>query len=540
MVKKSANTSNTKKIKNKKWLTGLIFQRIVVILLILLQLAFLIYFIFSGSRNYQWISITLTVISLLIVLSIITKNEKGAYKFTWAIFILVFPVFGGLFYLFFHIESGTKRFKNKLIYAYDAYKKNFLSLGNYLSVILKTKQDNVKLMKYLHNFAGYPIYTCSNCTYLSSGESYFEEMLSELKKAEKYIFMEYFIISDGLMWNSILDILKEKAAAGVDVRLIYDDVGCFLRLPKNFTKELAKFKIKAVVFNALHPILTTKQNNRDHRKITIIDGKVAFTGGINIADEYINHIKKFGHWKDAGIKLVGTAVWSFVIFFLQMWLFCTKDKIEEPSKFYPIQLLQESTSTATEQNFTFTGTNENEGTLQPYEDSPADTENVGEHVYLEIIGSAKQYLYITTPYLIIDDTMLSALKLSAKSGVDVIIITPHIWDKRFVHFTTQSYYRELIEAGVKIYEYTPGFIHSKIFISDDSVATVGTTNMDFRSLYLHFECGAVIYDKNTISDIKSDFKETLSKCEQISLEHCKKSFPLRLLQNFARLFAPLM
>ena len=533
MTSRAKSSEKHKKIKNKKWLTGLIFQRFVVILLILLQLAILIFLISSVSRKYTWVSITLTVVSLLIVLSIIPKNEKGAYKFTWAIFILVFPVFGGLFYLFFHIESGTNRFKNKLKEADEAYKKYFLSRGNFLPGICQTQcnEKNIKLMKYLHNFAGYPVFPDSDCKYLKIGEEYFEEMLSELKKAEKYIFLEYFILSEGYMWDALFEVLREKAAAGVDVRLIYDDVGCFLRLPKNFAKELSKHKIKAVAFNAIHPMLTTKQNNRDHRKITVIDGKVAFTGGINIADEYINHIERFGHWKDAGIKIEGAAVWSFVLFFLQMWFYCTKEREDDLSRFYPDNLLQ-SRSELSECN--------TDGLVQPYADSPADKENVGEHVYLEVIGSSKKYLYITTPYLIIDDTMLSALKLAAKSGVDVVIITPHIWDKRLVHFTTQSYYRELIEAGVKIFEYTPGFIHSKIFVSDDSVATVGMTNMDFRSLYLHFECGAVIYDKNTIADIKDDFLETLKESQQISIEQCKKSFPVRLIQNIVRLFAPLM
>lgn len=279
MTSRAKSSEKHKKIKNKKWLTGLIFQRFVVILLILLQLAILIFLISSGSRKYTWVSITLTVVSLLIVLSIIPKNEKGAYKFTWAIFILVFPVFGGLFYLFFHIESGTNRFKNKLKEADEAYKKYFLSRGNFLPGIYQTQcnEKNIKLMKYLHNFAGYPVFPDSDCKYLKIGEEYFEEILSELKKAEKYIFLEYFILSEGYMWDALFEVLREKAAAGVDVRLIYDDVGCFLRLPKNFAKELSKHKIKAVAFNAIHPMLTTKQNNRDHRKITVIDGKVAFT-----------------------------------------------------------------------------------------------------------------------------------------------------------------------------------------------------------------------------------------------------------------------
>ena len=262
MTSRAKSSEKHKKIKNKKWLTGLIFQRFVVILLILLQLAILIFLISSGSRKYTWVSITLTVVSLLIVLITITKNEKGAYKFTWAIFILVFPVFGGLFYLFFHIESGTNRFKNKLKEADEAYKKYFLSRGNFLPGICQTQcnEKNIKLMKYLHNFAGYPVFPDSDCKYLKIGEEYFEEMLSELKKAEKYIFLEYFILSEGYMWDALFEVLREKAASGVDVRLIYDDVGCFLRLPKNFTKELSKHKIKAVVFNSPHAYHKAKQS----------------------------------------------------------------------------------------------------------------------------------------------------------------------------------------------------------------------------------------------------------------------------------------
>lgn len=327
------------------------------------------------------------------------------------------------------------------------------------------------------------------------------------------------------MWNSILDILKRKAAAGVKVRLLYDDLGCFFLLPTDYPKQLHTYGIECRVFNPFRPFLTVKQNNRDHRKIASIDGKVAFTGGINLADEYINAYEKHGHWKDASVMVAGKAAWSFTLMFLQMWEFCTG--IDEdytmyyPWKDYPCEI-------------------QGTGFVQPYADSPMDKDNVGEHVYLQIINNAKRYVYINTPYLIIDDNLLSALRLAAKSGVDVRIVTPHRWDKRFVHMTTRSYYRELIDAGVKIYEYSDGFIHSKTFVSDDKTATVGTTNLDFRSLYLHFECGTWMYESEAVLEVRDDFLTTLDHCQQITEKDCKCGLIMRIFQDILRVFAPLM
>ena len=302
-------------------------------------------------------------------------------------------------------------------------------------------------------------------------------------------------------------------------------MGCFFTLPNNYPKQLKKHGIQCAVFNPFRPVLTVKQNNRDHRKIAVIDGKVAFTGGINLADEYINAIEKHGHWKDAAIMLEGEAAWSFTLIFLQMWELCTHTD-EDYSLFYPWQ----------EQDCPVAAN----GFVQPYADCPTDSENVGEHVYLQIINNAKEYVYINTPYLIVDDSMLSALCLAAKSGVDVRIVTPHIWDKRIVHMTTRSYYRELIKAGVKIYEYTNGFIHSKTFVSDDHTATVGTTNLDFRSLYLHFECGTVLYESDAVMAVKEDFLQTLDICQKITEKDCSANIVVRLFQDVLRLFAPLM
>ena len=299
-------------------------------------------------------------------------------------------------------------------------------------------------------------------------------------------------------------------------------MGCFLTLPPDYVQTLAEYSIEAAVVNPFKPFLTVKQNNRDHRKITVIDGRVAFTGGINLADEYINAVEKYGHWKDSAIMLKGDAAWSFALIFLQMWRLVTKRE-EELSQYRP------SPDTCLSDGF-----------VQPYADSPTDDDNVGEHVYLQIINNAKGYLYINTPYLIVDDSMISALCLAAKSGVDVRIITPHKWDKRIVHITTRSYYQELIRSGVKIYEYTIGFNHAKTFVSDDAVATVGTTNLDFRSLYHHFECGTVVYGSRAVMEVKEDFLNTLTICHQITQEDLRSNVFMRMLQDVLRLFAPLM
>ena len=306
------------------------------------------------------------------------------------------------------------------------------------------------------------------------------------------------------------------------VRVLYDDMGCFLSLPPDYTQKLAQYGIEAAVFNPFQPFLTVKQNNRDHRKITVIDGKVAFTGGINLADEYINAVEKYGHWRDSAIQLRGDAAWSFALIFLQMWQLVTKQR-ENIDQYRPTA-----------------ASGIRDGFVQPYADSPTDDDNVGEHVYLQIITGAKDYLYINTPYLIVDDSMISALCLAAKSGVDVRILTPHRWDKRIVHFTTRSYYRELLQSGVKIYEYTIGFNHAKTFVSDDAVATVGTTNLDFRSLYHHFECGTVLYGSRAVMEVKEDFLNTLPICHEITQEELRSNVFVRMAQDVLRLFAPLM
>lgn len=510
---------------SQRWLRILFRRRIMVTFLLALQIGILVFVVSTSSQKIDLINRISTITSYFVVIYIISKNDKSSYKLTWVILILVFPVFGGLFYLLFNFQSSTTKVRKTIEKIKFESQSLFVPKENILTKIANENEEVFPLVKYLQGCAGFPVYQNTQTEYLTPGELMFERLTEELKKAERYIFLEYFIIQEGIMWNTVLEILKEKAKQGVDVRVIYDDMGCFFLLPKDYQKTLESMGIHCFVFNAFQPIMSTIQNNRDHRKIAVIDGKTAFTGGINLADEYINAIDKHGYWKDASIMVHGDAAWSFTLMFLQMWSLC-KNTIENYNKYRPRQ--------------TETCPVLSDGYVQPYADSPIDNENVGEHVYLKIINNAKKYVYINTPYLIIDDAMVSALKLAAKSGVDVRIVTPHRWDKRFVHMTTRSYYRELLRAGVKIYEYSRGFMHSKTFVSDDKVATVGTTNLDFRSLYLHFECGVLLYKNRSVMEIKKDYLDTLNICQEITMKDCVYNAFIRFVQEILRVFAPLM
>ena len=510
---------------NQRWFRALFRRRALVIALLLIQIAFVGMLIFTGSQAFQWINVVLRIVSFLAALYIVSKKDKGAYKTAWIFLILTFPLFGGLMYLLVHSQATTRWVAKEIRRSEEKAAPLYRLPGDGYAQAEAAIGDRFPQVRYLQNYMDFPVYTHTATTYYSPGEEMFAALLPELEKAEHYIFLEFFIIHEGVMWDSILEILKRKAKQGITVRLIYDDMGCFLLLPTDYPKQLEQMGISCVKFNPFRPFLSAIQNNRDHRKIISIDGKVAFTGGINLADEYINAIERFGHWKDSAIKVEGEAAWSFTLMFLQMWDACRREN-EDFSRYYPWQ------------------TNPcpviGDGFVQPYADTPMDTENVGEHVYLQILNQAKDYVYINTPYLIVDDSMVSALTLAAKRGVDVRIITPHKWDKWAIHMTTRSYYRELVKAGVKIYEYTNGFNHSKTFVSDDCTATVGTTNLDFRSLYLHFECGALLFNCKAVSQVKEDFLNTLTICQPITEEDCRHNVFVRLFQDILRLFAPLM
>lgn len=507
---------------NEKWFRSLLRKRFIIVVLLLIQIAAIVYTLISRSTTSKITTAALALLSLSVCLYIISRRDKGAFKLSWVFTIMMFPLFGGLFYLIFKVQSASRRLAGMRVKAEEKMRASADASDDALALLERKAPDYLPIARYLKETAGFPLYADSSADYLSPGEKFHEVLLAELEKAENYIFLEFFIVQDGKMWGSILDVLKRKVAQGVKVRLIYDDVGCFLKLPSGYAESLRSMGIETVVFNPFRPVLTSLQNNRDHRKIAVIDGKTAFTGGINLADEYINALERFGHWKDAGAVVHGPAAWSFTLMFLQMWQLCS-GKEEDYGQYRPV--LRESFA---------------DGFMQPWADSPNDRENVGEHVYMHMINRAKKYIYINTPYLIVDDSMVSALILAAKSGVDVRIVTPHKWDKRLVHMTTRSYYRELINGGVKIYEYSLGFIHSKTFICDDECANIGTTNLDFRSLYLHYECGLWLQGGRAVRQLKEDYLNTLQQCRQIKAEDCRSGIVKTLFQEILRLFAPLM
>ncbi|KHD36771.1 hypothetical protein NL50_09655 [Clostridium acetobutylicum] len=496
-----------------------------VVISALIQLFVLIFVIIKFNEYFVFFYGISIVVSIIAVLYILYNNSNPAYKIVWIIPILVFPLFGGLFYLFFGGSKLSRRTRKKMECILAKSRAVLIKGEAIINEIRNNNETAANQSSYIQNYSLFPPYKYTKAEYFSTGEETFNELIEQLKKAKQYIFLEYFIIKEGVMWNSVLQILRDKVQEGVEVRVIYDDIGCMFTLPNGYHKELEKIGIKCCVFNPLIPMVSFKFNNRDHRKIAVIDGLVGFTGGINLSDEYINKYQKYGYWKDTAIKVEGEAAWNLSVMFLSMWSFLRG--IDEDFN-------------------TFKNDNEKkfasrEGYVQPFADSPLDGEPVGEIIYMNLINKATKYVYITTPYLVIGNEMVTALTSAAKGGVDVRIITPHIPDKKIVHSVTKSYYKVLIESGVKIYEYMPGFIHSKTYVCDNEYGVVGSINMDFRSLYLHFECGVWMYKTNTVYDIKKDFMDTLDKSTEITLEEINKvKWYSTLWRVVLRVFAPLM
>lgn len=499
----------------------------VIVLLLIAQIATMIALLWHSTTQSSIASQVLQIISICVCLYIAGRRDKLSFKLTWIFVILCFPIFGGVLYLLFRMQSSYAHLQKKYS-RYRAGKLSFLEDAPNLSD--KIRRDfpvYENEIDYLHKSVGFPAYENIDAVYYRSGEEAFTAMLAHLRAAKRFIFLEFFIIDSGYMWDSIHDILRQKAADGVDIRIIYDDLGSMATLPRHFKKTLQAEGISARAFNPFRPLWTTLQNNRDHRKIVVVDGEFAMTGGFNIADEYINHVERFGHWKDAAVSISGEAVRSFTAIFLEAWASLTNCDIN-----YNLFLPKETT---------IASASPIPGFVQPYGADPTFRESIGEFIYMQMITRAREYLYIFTPYLILDDTLRSALKLSARSGVDVRIVTPHIPDKKFVFLATRSNYVELLEAGVRIYEYTPGFIHAKCFVSDDHCAVVGTTNLDFRSLFLHFECGIRFYYHPVIRDIRRDLEDTFAQSHEISLQECRKrSVFVRMIEPIIRILTPLL
>lgn len=516
-------------MKKARKLLRIIFGRTAfVVMSLLLQISILLAGFRFLSHYMVYIYGGFTLLSAFVILYVVNKDENPSFKLAWIIPITVIPVFGTLLYLFLELQWEGKIINRRLRENISDTQPYLKQNPRYMEQLAKISRSNANLAAYIENSGSYPVYGNTNVKYYPVGEEMFEDMKKELEKAKRFIFMEYFIVERGEMWDSILEILERKVQDGVEVRFMYDGMCCLVLLPYSYPRELRTKGLKAKMFAPIRPALSTYQNNRDHRKILVIDGHTAFTGGINLADEYINRKVRFGHWKDTGIMVKGDAVTSFTMMFLQMWNITEKEPedygryLRDPEFFYPPELSME-------------------GFVIPYGDSPLDQETVGELVYLDIINTARNYVHIMTPYLILNYELVQALQFAAKRGVETIIIMPHIPDKEYAFLLAKAHYEELIRAGVQIYEYTPGFVHAKVFTSDDEKTVVGTINMDYRSLYLHFECAAYIYRNEVIKDVERDFKETLAKSQVITLEECRhypwyKKFAGRVL----RLFAPLM
>ncbi|MCC5889234.1 MAG: cardiolipin synthase [Alkalibacterium sp.] len=511
----------------KKSLMYLFKRRVMLASLIIVQ--FTIFgFIINQSLGYSLFWETLfTILSIGVALHVVWKKGKEAYKITWILQVLIFPVYGTLFYIMFNRQTQTKKLQSKLEKLYTLHRKVNPVDEKVLESAKSNYPDYSRLMHYLSHSGHYPVYTDTDTTYYPLGEDFFEAMKEAILEAEDYIFFEFFIVAEGKMWQSMLELMSQKAASGVDVRIMFDDIGSFVTLPSDIVEQLDARGIQTRVYNPFHPIITSSQNNRDHRKILSIDGKVAFTGGVNIADEYINEIERFGHWKDNGIKLVGKGAWGLTLIFLELWETMDSDLTEDSIK----TLMPIFNESSEQLSTTF---------VQPFADSPTDKKNYGEHVFIKLIHAAKESVTIFTPYLILDENLETALMLAAESGVDVKIVTPKKWDKYLVHLTTRSYYKELIESGARIFEYSRGFMHAKTVLIDEEVALVGTINFDYRSLYLHFENAVVLYGGSVIEEIQADIDQTINISEEIKVDSLSESFMSRLTNSILRLFAPLM
>ena len=511
----------------RKGLLRLIFSRFLIIfLLLLLQVGI-------GVVVYQWLNVVIPyfasfqmVLTAVIIIYLFNSRMDPSSKLTWMWIIAISPIFGGAFLLFARANLG---FRNLIRQVREQLQetKGILPQDPKILEKLETESTGVaELNHYLNRSGCFPVYSDTSVTYFPSGEAKFEALLEELQKAEKFIFLEYFIIEEGYMWGRVLKILLEKVKAGVEVRVLYDGMCEMFQLRPGYFKLLEKEGIQAKTFLPIKPLLSSHYNYRDHRKILVIDGKVAFTGGVNLADEYINRVQRFGHWKDTAIMLKGPAVRSFTLMFLQMWNLNVNEALYIP---YLHENRENSDDSSKE-----------EGYVMPYGDSPLDEEKVGESVYIDMLYRANDYVHIMTPYLILDGEMEAALLYAAERGIDVKLILPGIPDKKIAYALAKSHYRRLVEAGVEIYEYTPGFVHAKTMVSDHQKAIVGTINLDYRSLYHHFECAAYLYQVPCIAEIDRDFEETLGKCRRVTEETIRhEKLFYRVMGQIMKFVAPL-
>lgn len=511
--------------KGRRGILRAVFSRMgLILLLLLLNFALLFSFFIWFEELLPHIYGGSVFLTVCMVLYMINSKMDASAKITWLILIMIAPIFGSLLYWFTQRNWGHRAMRHR-IQTILAQTSSFIPSDPEAQYGLAEESKGAASMTaYVRRYAGSPVFRNTQVRYFPSGEEKYQRLLTELEKAEKFIFLEYFIVEEGVMWGNILQILAQKAAQGVDVRLMYDGTCEFLLLPKNYPQKLRELGIQCKVFSPATPFVSTHYNYRDHRKILVIDGHTAFNGGINLADEYINQKERFGYWKDTAVMLKGEAVKSFTLMFLQMW------NVEEKATEYQSYLSVPTISTT-----------HTKGYVMPYGDSPLDSERVGQRVYLDILSRASRYVHIMTPYLILDAETENALCYTAKRGVDVKIMLPGIPDKKIPYAMAKTHYKTLLDAGVEIYEYAPGFLHAKSFVCDDAEAVVGTINLDYRSLYHHFECATYLYGSDCIADIEEDFQSSLKKCRKASFMTIKREkWYMRLLGYVMKTVAPLM
>ena len=513
--------------KGKKGLLHSIFSRLGMILALLILQVLLLFGIFGWFENLlPHIFSGAIVFVVVMVLYLINCDMNPSWKVTWLVLIMLVPVLGAVLLWYTRADIGHRALKRRINQLIAGTKDSILQDEAVLERVRQEDSATAALAHYLKRSGCYPVYENTEVTYFPVGEKKFEAMLEQLRQAKHFIFMEYFIVAEGRMWGKVLEILAQKAAQGVEVRVMYDGMCEFALLSHDYPQRLKKLGIHCKMFAPVTPFVSTHYNYRDHRKILVIDGHTAFNGGINLADEYINEIERFGHWKDTAVMLKGEAVQSFTLMFLQMW------NIDEKQCGFDQYLQMPADSSFKEKP---------SGYVMPYGDCPLDDDKVGEAVYIDILNRAEKYVHIMTPYLILDGELENALKFAAERGVDVRIILPGIPDKKAAYALAKTHYASLLRAGVQIYEYTPGFVHAKVFVSDDKKAVVGSINMDYRSLYHHFECATYLYQTACICDIENDFQNTMHQCSPVtafSIRHEK--WTMKVMGKVLKVIAPLM
>lgn len=510
-----------KKNKGENNIINNIIKLIILLIGIIIQIVVFLFLYSATNKLSDYGRIIFTVIQFLSVIYIIYKDQNAAYKIVWIILLMFLPIAGFVAYLLWGNNKSPKYIKEEINKNHNKTKK---ILPQHEEIIDDIKNlDRKKEVKFLLNGTSYPIYNNKKIEYLKIGEEYYKRLKEDLKQAKEYILIEYFIISDGKMWDEIYEILKEKRKQNVKIYIIFDALGSLFKKPKDLKKQLEEANIEYLAFNPLTTFIRSYINYRDHRKIVVIDGKVGYTGGINIGDEYINLTHRLGHWKDCGVRIEGEGIKSLISIFFTLWNM-NKENVNYESYINEIEQ-----------------TSKEQGYIIPFSDNPHNKINPMQNTYINIINNAQKYVYIMTPYLILDSETEQALINTSLSGINIKIITPSIPDKKLVNACTKSFYGKLLEAGIEIYEYKPGFIHSKVILSDDEVSIVGTANFDFRSFYLNYECGIWMYSTLEELNIKKDFEETLKQCEKIELKVWKKrKLDIRIIEALLRLISPLL